>query len=456
MRITLPLKLIQNYSAFVLFSGLWSCGPANQVYDVQVDLSNALRAKFVLSTEKEASVSIEFWDPDDQVHFSSTKTNPQYHHEIYLLDLKPNTTYHYAFLLEMDNQMIQSDVREFMTDSIPEYLPSMDLVIDSGDVFSGYVLIRNVQPPGQQILIDHKGRIVWYEVFDTTLFRPFSWTDHQTILALKSDREIHEFDLKGNMLFNLKYGEKGFNRLLHHEILRDKTGNILSLTRNNQLFDLSERGGDKADTVKGDGILVLDSTGNKIWEWDLFEWMDPQEDDSILWTKNDWSHANSLSIAEDGNYLVSFRHFNQVWKIDAGSGEIIWKLGEGGDFLMEKEQLFYLQHTAHMNKYGELLLFDNGGPERFSSRAISFVIDPQHKEVKTGRINVFLPKALFSFKQGSAYLIDQEKILFCSSIKKSIVITDLEGHILWQLNLSESVYRADYINEIDWERYLEE
>jgi hypothetical protein len=98
------------------------------------------------------------------------------------------------------------------------------------------------------------------------------------------------------------------------------------------------------------------------------------------------------------------------------------------------------------------MLFDNGGPERFTSRAISFIVDPLTKQVRTGKVNVFLPKSLFSFKQGSVYLIDQDKLLFCSSIKKSIVITDLRGNIRWHLKLSESVYRADYVDHTDWLR----
>ena len=96
------------------------------------------------------------------------------------------------------------------------------------------------------------------------------------------------------------------------------------------------------------------------------------------------------------------------------------------------------------------MLFDNGGPQRPVSRAISFNIDSQNNKVSTATVNVFLPKGLVSFKQGSAYLIEDDKVLFCSSIKRSIVITDLEGHILWHLKMSESVYRAAYIQEINW------
>ena len=426
------------------------CGSPGRVTDLRIDLQNATRAKFQFKTEMETNAAIEFWSSADQDHYEISETRRSYNHEIYLLNLVPATTYYYSLKIRNKNEFISAEEDTFQTDSLPEYLPSPDLIQNNGNVFSGFILIRNVQPPGQQVLINNLGEIVWYETFDTTLFRPFSWTEKQSILALKSNREMHEFDLKGNIILNLKYGERGFTESLHHEILRDQNRNILSLTRNNQLFDLSSRGVDEADTIKGDGILKLDSMGNKIWYWDMFEFIDPLQDENIMATKDDWSHANSLSIAGDGHYLISFRHFNQVWKINSKTGEIMWKLGENGDFTMRDDQIFYLQHTVHINTLGEIMLFDNGGPERFTSRAVSYKLDTLNHRVIDGRINVFLPKSLFSFKQGSAYLIEDDKILICSSIKKSILVTDLEGQILWQLNLSESVYRADYVDTIDW------
>ena len=60
---------------------------------------------------------------------------------------------------------------------------------------------------------------------------------------------------------------------------------------------------------------------------------------------------------------------------------------------------------------------------------------------------VNLPDSLYSFKQGSVYFIDHDKLLFCSSMTKKIAITDLEGDILWQVNSEQSFYRAVYIED---------
>ena len=45
--------------------------------------------------------------------------------------------------------------------------------------------------------------------------------------------------------------------------------------------------------------------------------------------------VNAVDIDDEGNYLISLRHFHQVLKIDKDSGDIIWRLGgKVNDFYM--------------------------------------------------------------------------------------------------------------------------
>ena len=45
--------------------------------------------------------------------------------------------------------------------------------------------------------------------------------------------------------------------------------------------------------------------------------------------------VNSVDKDDDGNYLVSSRHYHQVYKIDGSSGDILWRLGgKDNDFTM--------------------------------------------------------------------------------------------------------------------------
>lgn len=430
------------FSVFLITLVVVSCMRDQKFRHLTINTSNALRVTLDFETDREMEISIDYWETDKPVEVNSKNSHPSTNHHLVLYKLNPDTEYH--FILRAGKSPV-SDTLEFHTVEYPIREPFFQVTLDSGKVFNGYLLIRKVEYPAQQLILDNTGKIVWYQMLDSAVSRFFSWTDENTILSLNTEEHIQEFDLEGNILFDLRLGEKGFVKPLHHEIIKDEKGNILSLTRNMKLYDLTEFGGVERDTIFGDGILVLDSTGNKVWEWDIYKHEDPLHDPNIERMKKDWSHANALAIDRDGNYLVSFRNFHQIWKIDSSSGKILWKLGLHGDFNMNEEALFYSQHAVLINRFGELMLFDNGLPDT-QSRALSFRIGPDG-EAKVGRYDVALPRRLYSFKEGSAYLITEDKILFCSTRNNIIVVTDKQGNILWELYSPEPLYRAYYLTE---------
>ena len=93
------------------------------------------------------------------------------------------------------------------------------------------------------------------------------------------------------------------------------------------------------------------------------------------------------------------------------------------------------------------MLFDNGSSEfRNTSRALIFEIDEINTKFKKVK-SVFLPDDLFSFKQGSVYLLDDKYFLFSSSVNNRSVISDDKGEILWDLSSDHSYYRVYYIDK---------
>ncbi len=226
----------------------------------------------------------------------------------------------------------------------------------------------------------------------------------------------------------------------------DNQSNIVALTVENRKFDLSSVGGSKEDLVAGDGIQIFSRNGEKIWEWTVFDVADPLSDPDILSTKDDWMHANSISYDKDGYFLISFYKINQIWKVNSQTGELIWKLGENGDFKLTAESTFYGQHSAHINKNGHLMFFDNGLKNKIS-RAVSFDIDEQEMRAKM-IINAPLPNEMHSPRMGSAYLFDSNKILHCSSNNDHVIATDLKGNVLWQFETGGLTYRAQYIEDL--------
>jgi hypothetical protein len=128
--------------------------------------------------------------------------------------------------------------------------------------------------------------------------------------------------------------------------------------------------------VLGDVIVDLDENLNPVWVWNEFNHMDPNRHPYMF---PDWTHTNAVTYSpDDGNILVSIRHQNWVVKVDyedgKGSGAILWRLGEGGDFTLkggtDPTDWQYAQHMPNFfssNTTGvfSLGMMDNGDDRIF-------------------------------------------------------------------------------------------
>ena len=262
---------------------------------------------------------------------------------------------------------------------------------------------------------------------------------------------LAEIDLTGRMLWRMDLNDKEY-KIIHHDLRMDRNRLIHTLIRTPKVIDLSEIGGSGMDTLVGDGILVMDTTGKQILKWDVWDAWDVRNDPSITEFAYDRFHMNALSFDKDSNYLVSVSIEDQIWKINAKTGEVMWKLGENGDFEMDSSAYFSFQHAVHINSEGDLMLFDNGIYKK-NSRALSFRLDTTAMSATT-IINAPLPKALHSARMGSAYLLPNGNILQTSSKNGTVIITSKTGEILWELTYSFAPYRAEYVSAEYWNKYF--
>lgn len=158
---------------------------------------------------------------------------------------------------------------------------------------------------------------------------------------------------------------------LHHDATRLPSGNFLALARTFRRITYPILG--EID-VAGDLIVELTPSGQKVWEWDAFDHLDPQRTGDPYFASQrlrdpgtqeqayDWTHANSIQFVEsDQTILISMRHQSWILKIDRATGAIVWKLGEGGDFaLAASDSWFHGQHAAQLLPDGSVVLYDNG------------------------------------------------------------------------------------------------
>jgi hypothetical protein len=149
-----------------------------------------------------------------------------------------------------------------------------------------------------------------------------------------------------------------------------------------------------AQHVAGDVIVEFTREGEVVWTWNAFEHMDPLRlretpdalpiiDPDTGEESLDWTHANGLvNEPSTDTVLISFRHQDWILRIDRATGDIVWKLGDEGDFtLAEGDRWFYHPHSPQWQPDGSLLLYDNGivnvgtPPEGLRSRAVRFELD---------------------------------------------------------------------------------
>ena len=432
---------------------------------------NLLQKNISFKTTSEVSTYISYWIKNSNSVKYSKASIKDLIHNFSLIYLKPQLEYQYLIHNSKGDSLPISDTLSFFTEKLPEYIPNFTLKKNDFQ-FDGLIFLRTPSKPGVQLLIDNRGRVVWFQKSDDHLPRFYDFVPPKSYLSSYKSNIFYEINFYGDTIYKIDTKDKN----IHHELTKDKNKNIIGLSYAHKEFDLRPYGGRPRDVIKGDGIVVYDSLGNLIWEWNIFDHEDPipylkdnrmtlslrdrRKLDSLIkrprnifnrndiqMTRDDWSHGNAIGITQDNNYIVSFRNFHQLWEIDSKSGKVIWKLGLNGNVKIDSGNYFYAQHAIHHVKGDTLLLFDNGHRDfRVSSRALMFrVIDGEFSLIKS----IYLPKELYTFKQGSVYLIENDKLLFSCSVKRRLVITNLEGKILWQLDGEHSFYRANYIDNIE-------
>ncbi|TLX73474.1 hypothetical protein E9993_15285 [Labilibacter sediminis] len=489
-------------------NGKWKgeCSDAHDIGTIEIEQVeyNALKVYLRIETEPHMDAYIQYWEAQDssKIYYSPLSQDNRIH-EIMLVQLTPATQYKFNIVVQNSCCKTFSKTYDFKTKNptwVSYYKNTRGF---SSKIFDGNFHFHSRNNPGHMLIVDNNGNLNWYQKAPYN-FKVSQYTSKNTFLGIISDdtlkyssgKEIVEVDLYGQLVRNIKSGDEVIgNKIFHHEINYDKDGNLMVLTLEDREFDLSSIGGSKKDTVTGDGILILNTEGKKIWEWTVFDVLNPIEYKNILKEKHDWLHANSLFQDSVGNYLVSFRNLNQIWKINGKSGQIEWKLGgSDSDFNLNEDCKFYGQHHIRLDQQNDLVLLDNGNKfikkgmknkklkqpfklknfkqlsreekkKHFEKRNSQLNLNNSYSRLLKLRINeenqtvglvqeVKFPIEYYTKSQGSAEFINDSIVMFCSTNNKRILFTDYEGNIKEVVPLEFGSYRAQYIPELYSTEYV--
>ena len=453
---------------FFLTACRQSGGPVREIH-IGKHHNNVLQVQIDAETPDSAITFVRYW-PDSAGEGKALVSPPgsrSLHHSMVLLNMIPSTKYSFRVVVQTSTGEVETKPVPFTSPGLPFWLTdqfkySSDSLSLVPAVFKeGFMLINKRETPGVDYIVDYRGRIRWYHTVDGTGFKVTHFTRNGTIVSIlgRNDEptsygsEILEINLEGDTLAYLKKGMGDLRFQIHHEILENDKGQFITLYVDRRIMDLRAAGGGATDTVNGDGIVILDRTGRRLWQWSVFDAVDPLKDPHITTTRRDWMHANSLNFDRDGNFLISFYNNGQIWKIDAHSGRVWWKFGKGGDFRMPEECKFSQAHAVHINRQGALMFFDNGVENRLSE-VFAVRLDATAKTAAMD-LHIRLPPDIYNDRMGSAYMITDSTVLCCSSKRKITVLVNRKGVLLWDMETAIPPYRVEFLQKAQVSPWLQ-
>jgi hypothetical protein len=441
---------------------------------------------------------------------------------IYVAGMLAQTLYHMRAQVALNDGATLNDPdhdhfasgSSLVTGSPPVTSPVV--VTGSGTPQPGIEMWNTILPAGdtQAFATDLQGNVLWTYSYTGTyrdfiqgiqllpngnLLMVISYLSSlpQTIVNEAPDtlNEIREVDLAGNTVsdltmdtLNQKLAAAGFHdsdgsnyqlKSFHHWVLPLPNGHIVVLASYPKTFtNLPSLTG--TTSVLGDVLVDLDQSLDPDWVWSAFDHLDVNRHPMNF---PDWTHSNDmLYSSDDHNLLLSIRHQNWVIKIDfddgQGSGNVLWRLGEGGDFKLvggtDPTDWFYAQHglyyfTPNTTGVFRLGLMDNGNDRIFppptgqilckttgSSQCYSTVpvLEINETNMTATLVTHYMPPpSYYNYFGGNVEVLGNGDIHanFCAAASGSIVqeLDSTASQVIWQgITPNANQFRVDRLGSL--------
>jgi arylsulfate sulfotransferase len=407
------------------------------------------------------------------------------------------TLYHFRPQIALDDGATFTDSDQTCKTGTPPATPPIQISTSAGpDPHAGIELWNTVLPASdiEAFATDLNGNVLWTYTYthpSIDIIQGIQLLPNGNLLMLVSYLssitlsstsgvidEIREIDLAGNTIRSLSIdqlnqklaasnlrdaqGNLYLLRGFHHDVLALPNGHWLILADYQKKFtDLPGYPG--TTPVLGDAIIDVDQNLNPDWAWNAFDHLDVNRHPMNF---ADWTHGNAMLYSnDDHNLLLSMRHQNWIIKIEfldgVGSGKVMWRLGEGGDFKLiggvDPTDWFYAQHGMSFfsqNTTGvfRIGMMDNGNDRIFPTGQVLCkpdqptvascystvpVYEVNEENMTATLITHYVPPpSYFSFFGGNADLLSNGDMEadFCAPLSGAIVqeLTPNAGQVVWQ------------------------
>ncbi|KAF5358857.1 hypothetical protein D9757_012686 [Collybiopsis confluens] len=246
----------------------------------------------------------------------------------------------------------------------------------AGSLDSGYLFTSprgtSTKVPGAYIF-DNDGHLIWdasSTYGETLVFQVETYKDEPLFLVWSGDLLGSGV---GSGYINL-HDEFDWNNGIDARITTNNTGLMTAYFTREANPSLTAYGGPESGYLFDSVLQELNITsGEPLFTWYASDHVDPGECYNSIGTGGgstdeawDFFHINSIEKTEDGNFLISSRHYYTLYYLDGITGEIIWRIGgANSSFSMGDGANFSWQHHARWitrnESYATMTLFDNAG-----------------------------------------------------------------------------------------------
>lgn len=313
--------------------------------------------------------------------------------------------------------------------SRPDLTPPMLLVdVPAGpEVADGLLFLTpgDGKAPDGLMIADRAGLPVWFRAdADPTLYATdFRVVEYQGQPAL--------LWWEGTQNGGIGSGEVIIADTSYREIIRITAGNGIpadlhecQLTSRGTAYLTGDTGVATAQAVGGAGMSgqVMDcgvwevdiATGAVVFEWHGIDHVSVDETfvaapaaGTAIW---DYLHVNSIDEDTDGDLLLSARNTSAVYKIDRGTGEVLWRLGgKQSDFSIGEGAAFSWQHDARRQADGTISIFDDE-TDGSTSRGIFLDVDETTMTASLVRAYARQPPVL-AHSQGNVQVLPNGNVM---------------------------------------------
>jgi len=330
----------------------------------------------------EAEVAIQVVDP------SGTSRRTAYtaagrRHSIPVVGLRADTAYQLrALARDGDGAYHASEWTGWSTGALPDALLDADFAIGTASesdegvtLFAPSPLYGSPQLP-YVVGIDGEGEVVYYyddpELYDVDETNRQVRAQDDGMIGLLLPEGFRAFDVLGRTRLAVSKPD------VHHDALLMPSGNVLALAYDDH--EVTDELTGETSIVRGDVVVEISPENETVWSWAAYDHLDTDRmgeytEDFETAGFLDWTHANALDYDPDTDrIMISLRNQSWLAMVDHATGELLSRMGPGGDYALQGGDWFHLQHGASVVD-GGVTVFDNGYDDAYHSRAIHYLVD---------------------------------------------------------------------------------